>query len=84
MTRKAYPAYVYTVIRVQRQATLDRQNLVLDITFRFYFCDFSGVAILFWLRLFFVPKLCNINEIGTGFIEFGRHSVENERREVSK
>ena len=32
---------------------------------------------LFWLELFFPARLCNINKIGTGFTEFGGHSVEN-------
>ena len=42
--------------------TVYRRRLVsdLNITFRFCFCDFSGVASLFWLELFFPPKLCNM------------------------
>ena len=35
------------------------------------------MASLFWLELFFFDSLCNINEAGTGFIEFCVHSVEN-------
>ena len=54
------------------------------MTFRFDFRDFFGVANLIWPELFSTARLGNMNEIGTGFIEFGGHSVENGRRKVSK
>ena len=42
--------------------TVYRRRIVSDLnmTFRFYFCGFSGVENLFWLELLFVTKLGNM------------------------
>ena len=49
MTRKAYPAYAYKIIRVRGQFNLDPKNSDLNMTFRFLFGLFSEMANLFWL-----------------------------------
>ena len=54
MTREAYPAYAYKVIRVQRQASLGRQNFGPRRNFRLYFCDFFEVAQSFWPETFLI------------------------------
>ena len=52
------------------------------MSFRFLFGLFSEMAKLFWLWVFSPDSPCNINEIRTGFIEFGRDSVENSCSEI--
>ena len=70
MTRKAYPAYAYRVIRVQRQASLDRQNFGPRHNFSILFLRFlwSGkfilAIIIFPVSYVYINEFCKVWALG--------------------